>query len=534
MQNRPVTRRFGWVGVAAIAAASLLPGGSRAQDADKPADDEAARFVESLYSNRINTVQRTRTSEDDLALMKEMLDIAPTLPEEPDARSALFVRVAGMAERARDGYDLALLALERLAAHNRRHPSAGAAGRLEVYAQWYRGVDRDERKAVAEKYFDELIVAADEALGRGEHTQAKRWYNEAGSVHRVNRLEQEFDLRDKLAQTREVERMQQEVEQLQAAAKGGKMTAEQARRLIVLLALEQGQFEGTDSFAVFMDDPTFAEGLRSAIALGGYDVNDDIADHPPAHSLAAGNWYAGLVDEPGLSDSATRKTMEMARLTLRVFVETTQQETLEKARAAILLRQLDERYVEAYGPKIDESDVIRLLDPDKHLIYGKRFGVKDGELSVSAKSIIHLPVKVKGTYELSLKVRPDKHRVDGLLLVMPIHGKSVRMLIDRSEGHLSRFDGFGAEGNFDESAGQIRLLRDETMSIAVRVDPKPGERAAIRVVINKNKVWEWEGSIEKLDTPSYGLPPDRDTFSLSIWTDAFYESIKLKRIEEKK
>ena len=115
------------------------------------AADEAGDFVQSLFGSRIEKVQQTRTPDDDLALMAEMLDVAPSLPQEPDARSAVYARIIGMTQKPLAGYDLAEQAMDRLAQDKPDHPLAGPEAKLTLYKDWYRNARRDNRRSVAEK-----------------------------------------------------------------------------------------------------------------------------------------------------------------------------------------------------------------------------------------------------------------------------------------------------------------------------------------------------------------------------------------------
>ncbi len=537
MRNRLYARPFRVLSAVTLTVVMGVCPPALSQDEPAAPGDEATGFVDGLYSKRIEAVQRTRPTDDDTALMTEMLDIAPTLPKTPDARSVLYVRVIDMASRVNAGYDLALRSLELLQKHNPSHPSAGPDARLNLYGSWYRAADRDARKSVAEVYFDHLLVAAESAMQAGDVDTAKQWYNEAGTVHRVNRLERNFDLREKLGQVRALERMQEEIARLQAAATAKAITPDQARRLVVLLALERDRYEEAKSYASLVQNAEFAKGLEAAAAIGGKAATADPGDHPPGHWFEAGTWYAALIDEPGLSEPVVKQTMELAILGLRVYVETTTKDTIEKARAAILLRQLDERYTTAYGPKFDEKDVIRLLDPGKHMIYtdnSKLFEVKDKQLHVKEKMIVHLPVKATGSYQLTLKVKPLKHRTDGLLVWLPVHGRIIRMGVDVADSHISRFDGFKSEGQFDESNGAIRLERDKVMTVQVSVKPLPDRRVAIQVSVDGKAVWNYEDTVDKFETPGYGLPPDTSSFSISMKTDAVFEEILFTSITEKK
>ncbi len=515
---------------AALLSGALLgmPDAVSAQDADEPGPDEGRAFVESLYGKRIEAVQRTRDDEDDLELMAEMLEIAPTLPDEPDAKTALYVRLAGMVDRSRAGHELALRALDALAEHNPGHPEAGPGRRLKVYASWYRAVDAGQRKQVAGVYFDELVAAAESAINSGDLVNAKRWFNEAGSVQRVNRLERAFNLRDKLGEVRAFERMHEELRELEAAAEANAISPAKARRLVVLLVLEMARPEQARLYAVFLKDAGFAQGLEAAASVGGAEV-DDPGDHPPGHWAKAGNWYADLIDEPGLSEPAKERALVSARLMLARYVATTSKEDIEKARAVIRLRQLDELFEQQYAVKGDETDLLKLLDPKKHVIDGKPFTFRKGELLLPSQTILHLPQVGGEHYEVSMTVEADGRERDALIIWLPVVDRSARLIVDGGKHRKSKVDGLLY---IDGSERSMRLDAGVPAGIRVQVKIFSKDQAAIRVWVNDQQTWQWRGSIDKLTDAPYGKPPDIRHFAIRSAAGITIQSLGLKRFDE--
>lgn len=514
------------VGLCGPAAWGLIQDG-----APTSAEQQAKGFVDDLYAQRISAVQRTRDSEDDLALMAEMLDIAPTLPSDPvDAQAALYVRITEMTDRSRAGYDIAIKALDALAKYKPGHPSANAPARLELYAAWYRSVDREGRAAVAENYFDELVAAADAALGRGDHVSAKRWYSEAGSVLRVTKIERAFDLRAKLVQVRAIEQIEKDIKQLQDAAAREALRPAQAKRLVVLLAAELDRMDEAGTYAVFVDDKDFVKGLRSAIALGGRDLVTVVSsDHPPGHWFQAGNWYAQLADEPGLSERATKQAMELAMIALNRYIDTTTQDDIDKARAVILLRQLDERYTKAFGPEVDESDLLKMLDPTKHTIGGAPFTVRDNKLILPPRSILHLPTEGGDHYKLTLAVEGDGSKLDALVVWVPVAGRSVRVFVDGGAHRQAMVEGLQRVAGSEKT---MRLDPGNPAKVSIEVQTFKGGEAAIRLAFNGTKTWQWRGKASKLTDPPYGKPPEIKHFSVMGAAGLTIDSIKLETYDQ--
>lgn len=533
MPSRPTRFPFRVLTAAGLAAGLGFSPSIRAQ-APAPANTadtaEADAFIDSLYGKRIETVQRTRETEDDRALMSEMLDIAATLPSKPDARSALYARLVDITKRSRTGYDLALKGLAALAKHNPGHPLAGVQGRLDLYEAWYRGAERGERDTVAGAYFDELVGAADAALGIGDTASAKRWYTDAASVQRVARLERDFDIRDKLTALRVIEQIESDVQRLQDAARAGTIKPADARRLVVLLVLELGRVKDAGDFTALAADPEFDKGLRAVLAIGPKDLMDPQGEHAPGTWYLAGQWFASLVDEPGLSEGATKRTIEIARTALRQFIEKTPQEGIEKARAAIQLRQLDERYAQAFGPEVDERDVLRLLDPKKHTLAGQPFTAVEGKLVVPPRTIIQLPVDGGDYYALTIKVEADGRKEDALVVWLPVGGKHVRFFVDGSKHHRANVEGLPAiEGSEDK----MRLEPGKPAEIRIKARTLGEDRALFVVDFNGQQMWAWTGKTEDFTKPKYGEPSEAGQFSIMGAAGMKIEKIQLERFEEK-
>ncbi|MFN3167560.1 MAG: hypothetical protein ACE37H_10900 [Phycisphaeraceae bacterium] len=515
---------------ALLATASALGVGAFAQGAAAE-DKEAKAFVDSLYAKRIETVQRTRDSDDDVALMREMLDIAPTLPKQPDARSVLYARVGEMAKQARAGFGVAFEALEALEKHNPRHPACGDEAKLDLYQAWYRGVDRDEREPVAAQYFEKLVAAADAALERGDHAQAKRWYSEAGSVHRVARLDGEFDLRAKLVETRAVERLQQEIDQLQSAVRDG-LSPEQARRLVVLLALEMNQYERAASYAPLVKDDGFMKGLQSATALGGRAMaQQEDGEHPPSYWYMAGHWYAQMADEPNLTEKASERALSLARLALHRYVDSTAQDNIEKARAAILVRQLDERYAEKYGEKqADPRDIMRLLDPGKHMISGKPFTVEAGKIVLPAMSILSVPVEGGDQYAFTIKAEADGAKEIAMWVWLPIGDRNTLLWIDGGDTRYSRVEGLAG---IKDSEKTMTMNLGKPVEYRIEVKQVKGDKTQMRIQVDGKEVWAWRDATSRLGDATFGDLPNKKHFAVRGGAGLVIEKIQLQRYDSK-
>lgn len=510
-----------------LVAAMQLVWLAQAQAQTGAGKDEASKFVESLYGKKIEAAIRSRDTEDNIKLMTEMLEIAPTLPAEPDVKSVLYVRIVSMSQKSRVGHEQALQALDALAEHKPGHPLAGPTARLNVYEAWYRISDRRERKVVAQTYFDQLVVFAEQALTEKDADAAKDLYSKASSIQRVNRLESDVDIRQKLIEVRALDRRQDEVKELKAVADAGNLTPRQAKRLVVILAIEMAQIDEAKAYARLVEDQAFAKGLLAAAAAS---VEDGAGQSglTPGHYYEAGHWYAAQIDEPDLSEAGVQQALRLARQYLGTYIETTSQQSVDKARTVILLRQLDERFAQ-----VDESDtggrsqnVIRLLNPDKHLIKGNAFKVADGKVEVAHNTIMHLPVKAEGAYSISLKVTPLEARRDGLVVWMPVHGRTVRVFFDRGKNRASWFDGVQ---NLEVDGAKIRVERDKEMVVRIDVVPKEEGIVSLAVQVDDLPAWSWEGDSGELSVPKYGMPPHPQSFSVFMATKAVFSEIQINQ-----
>lgn len=509
-----------------LVAAMQLVWLAQAQAQTGAGKDEASKFVESLYGKKIEAAIRSRDTEDNIKLMTEMLEIAPTLPAEPDVKSVLYVRIVSMSQKSRVGHEQALQALDALAEHKPGHPLAGPTARLNVYEAWYRISDRRERKVVAQTYFDQLVVFAEQALTEKDADAAKDLYSKASSIQRVNRLESDVDIRQKLIEVRALDRRQDEVKELKAVADAGNLTPRQAKRLVVILAIEMAQIDEAKAYARLVEDQAFAKGLLAAAAVSVEDGGGQ-SGLTPGHYYEAGHWYAAQIDEPDLSEAGVQQALRLARQYLGTYIETTSQQSVDKARTVILLRQLDERFAKASGSGSGAGlDVIKLLDPDKHLLRGKSFKVADGKVEVADNTIMHLPVKAKGAYSISIKVTPLEARSNGMVVWMPVHGRTVKALFDRGEERVSRFYDFA---NLEVDGAKIRFDRDKEMSVRINVEPKEDGIVSLNIQVDDLPAWSWEGNSAEPSEPKYGMPPNPQSFSLMMGTKAVFSEIQINQ-----
>ena len=525
--NYVPTKRFNWLAVPLLIVFILISFPAFAADPD--AEKQAISFVESLYGERISKVQRTRDHDDDVALMGEMLEIAPTLPETPDARSALYVRVVEMAKRSRTGYDKALKALDFLAEHNPGHSSSDQRARLDLYSAWYRVVDQGGRAAVGEDYFQELLVAADTAMGHGELAQARRWYNEAGSVQRVTRVAQDIDLRERLTNLRAVEQMVRESEQLIKTANRGELRPEQARRLVLILALEQGGVQDAVAYGKAVGDKDFQQGLLAAAAFALASTDEQNSDALVRHAYHAGVWYAAMAEEENLSASGKRRAIESARKALRHYLSHTELNNVEKARSTIMLRQLDEQYAEAYGPKVDENDLLAALDPEKHMIGGRPFKVKDGKVVLEESAILRIPAEGGDHYVLDVVAEGDGRSKNGLMIWLPVHGQTARLIVDGSTHHRTLVEGLSAIENSEE---KMMVLPGKPIELRIEVRQLKDDQVSFRLWHSGEQVWAWRGGVDELTPPKYGAPPNKKHFAIAGASGLTIERARLHRYSE--
>lgn len=496
-----------------------------------PTDDAQAKvFVDSLYGDRIRKAQRTREEDDDLELMSEMLDIVSTLPKQPDARTALYLRIVEMANTSKVGYEKALDALCELSEHNPKHPSSGAQAKLDVYSSWYRAGGRNSRVAVGADYFEALLSAADDALVRGDLINAKRWYNDAGSVQRVARIAQDVDLRERLVVLRGAEKRAREAGRLMELAKADELRPEQARRLIVILALEQGNIAAAEPYGQAVADQNYLKGLQSAAAFGQTSGAEQTSETRVERAYYAGLWYAERSKEPDLSDRGKRDALELGREALRYHVSETQKNNVEKARATILLRQLDEQYAEAYGSKVSENNVLASLDPEKHMISGRPFTVVDGKVVLVDLAVLHLPIDGGAHYALDVVAEGDGRAKNGLMIWLPVGGKTVRLIVDGSTSHRTVVEGLKP---IKDSAEKMLVLPGKPIQLRVEVRQLKDGQAALRLWHNGEQVWSWTGSVEEFAPPKYGTPPNENHFAIAGAEGLIIQSVVLNRYNEK-
>ena len=159
--------------------------------------DQAEKLFESLYGKRIAAVRRTTTTQDDLALVKQMLEAVTIVKAEPDMVSLLCERACDLAVSARD-CELAITAIETLRKHCPRLQPFCDRKTLAVYERLYLRSGRQAKRSIAMKLVPRYLAQSARHADAGDHSAAIASTRKALDIAVAQRLRTRGEIQDRI------------------------------------------------------------------------------------------------------------------------------------------------------------------------------------------------------------------------------------------------------------------------------------------------------------------------------------------------
>lgn len=270
--------------------------------AQSPIRDQDQSAYNTLYRDKLDTVERTRTIDDDLTLAREMFAFAKEVPGDVGVQCLIYLDVINLAA---NGADLTLMhqALTQLETLWPGQDALSSEQLMQLASRAYRAVDRNNRIPQGEAYIDLLLIVADRYEAQSDLEQTIGVCRLASTIARSIESKRSDTLLNKLAQLDAANEMAKRIKMLALSVEKNPQNSPAARELVRLLITQQNDLQTAATYVQSTSDEELidlvqrcAKGMEQATA---------------ATAQRAGDWYVALAE--GEKDQQAVFLLEQAR-----------------------------------------------------------------------------------------------------------------------------------------------------------------------------------------------------------------------------
>lgn len=474
-----------------------------AQVTNTPVSDEDKAVFNELYREKLSTVNRTRSTADDLALAKEMMALAKDVPDDPGVQCLIYIEVIPLAASGSDIQTMGR-AVELLDQRWPGHEAASIENQLDLASRAFRAVPRNssQRGPVGEAYIDLLMGMVQQCSDKNELQQAidiGRLANtiarsiDSGQRERIGLVLEQLDTENALADR---------IQMLTLSVEKNPQNKPAARELVDVLLKKRNDPAAASAYVQSTGDEELIELVQ--FAAKGLDQ----ASAP--HAMRVGDWYRVLAeDEEGLY---AEQLLSNARAWYaRFFSEYTRQDALAKRVemldlvSEIQLTKLRESLgIHREG---DWTDLIKnQFNPELH--------AKRGEVRVVENEIqctpcgLHFPINAEGSYEFEVAFIVMEHgdTEEPMSFLLPVNERFIKIRYNYTGAAVLQGDQDGMRHDVEERGNDL----GKTKRLLFRV-VSDADGAKIAVMLNGEEVMAWEGKIDGLGgRETFELPEEEE------------------------
>lgn len=248
--------------------------------------DPADELVESIYGERQRKAMASRSTDDDLALADEILQVAQTTSDGPDVIAALCERVYQLCSRRTESLPRAVDAMVLTAEHVEDKKSSYLDRAAAAQQRLFTATRGPQRDAVARRLVEILGISAEHHVQAENWTVAAQYLRRAVAAANSAKLPNAEQLRRSLLETQNRPRLLQKADQLKATLKESREDKAAANALIELYLIGLDQPEEARKYSFLSDDKELIDGVR--LASTDFDQLED------DDRIAVGDLYTGL------------------------------------------------------------------------------------------------------------------------------------------------------------------------------------------------------------------------------------------------
>lgn len=504
----------------ALCALAVCAASSACAQAIQPVNDDDRAQFQSLYSQKLEAVHRTRETVDDRALVKEMLELARTIPDSPGVRCLIYIEAIPLAAESGD-LDAAVRAADLLEALWPGHEAADPDSLLEAAGRAYRDASREDRPAVAEPYLNLLLNAAEQAEQVNNLDQAIALCRQANTVARAVDSDRSDYIVDTLNRLSHQSAVVLKIETLAASVRKNPKNTPAAKELVELLVIDRDDPVAAAEFAGLTGD----EDLAEVVAMCAEGVEH--AGAPAA--LCVGDWYLAMADreKDDLAEPLLRRAMRWYARFLEVYPR---EDALSKRveSMSLVARGRADRIAEAKRAAMRGKwiDLIgTAFDARLHTLSGS-VKLRRGEIQLKEGAFV-LPVTPQGDFELRVRMTMDP-KSPGLVVHLPVAREGATFYYSVLDNTLSSIQGL-EEMDFNK---ELMNLKGQQVELVFQAAKQDDGELALAMLVNGTEALRWQGAAKKVQpNEKFSPPPDMGPIlRLSSDGTATFHAIELREI----
>lgn len=479
----------------ALVLLALVPA-VNAQVTQKPVTSEDEAIFKTLFREKLTTVNRTRSTADDLTLAQEMMALAKASPDDPGVQCLLYIETIPLAA---SGSDIPLMseAIALLEELWPGHEAASVENQLDLSSRAYRAVPRSERGPVGEAYIKLLMGLVKQSKERGDLDEAINIGQLANTIARTIDSDQRERVVQELKRLSNESALIERIQRLSDSVNKNPQNSPAAIELVELLLKKRNDPAAALPYVDSTDDEELIDLVNHA-AKG--------VDHASAAvAMRVGDWYRILAESE--QDLEAEVLLSTARVWYaRFFTLYTRQDALAKRvetmdqNTAFRLDVIHEKL--GIRKETDWLDLIKdRFDPEQHAKSGE-VRVKDNQLQCEPSSLL-FPAATNASYEFEVSFKVVKHDETDMpmIFLLPAGDRFVRIRY-RYTGALILSSDLEEVRHTDPERGND-LGKTRKLNFQIIFDE---EEAQVAVLLDGEQVMEWEGAFADL--------PDRETLEL--------------------
>lgn len=475
---------------------------------------------DTLFRDKIVAVQRSRDTEDDAELIRQMFDTAAAIPDDPGVQQLIYRGIIKLGESG-EQYEAVIRAVGQLEAAFPDDPALDRVALLDLFERGYRGARGEARTKVGGYYLD-LLMAQAEAAAQAEDTEiAVALYRDAQVVARAitsPRTEEIEKAVDRLAQAA---LLNTRLVQLERAVRSNPQNQSAARDLVALLMVEKNAPTRAAAFAPQTQDPDLAD-VVSFAALGLDRVT-------PPQALRVGDWYFGQAEKR--EGELAYQLYSLAWSYYGVMLDQYERDDALRQRVATRRQmardELDKLQAQRLGDQAGQwVNLIEMFDARRHGL-GRNVDTRNGKL-YSASTDFVLPHAPTGNYNLRLSFQFVEGE-QGLVLSLPIGPHrffDLHYTWDQDRGITLK----GVAENNDKA-----LALQPGRAVQLEIEVRPGDdNNSVRVLVDRSEVVKWGGDRGDLTTNRRYLAPEASGRAIRVNCGGqfIFEQIQVLELQE--
>jgi hypothetical protein len=459
-----------------------------------PVTEDDRNIYNTLYGEKLSSVQRTRSNSDDRTLVQEMMGFAKTIPDDTGVRCLIYIDAVKLASDSAE-LDLMLDAAEGLRSLWPEHPTLKQENLLDLASRGYRAAPRTDRKAVGEDYIALLLSMAQDLIEADDYEQATSLCRLASTVARSidsdqrERIETTLDFLDIEGD------LASRIKMLRLSVEKNPQNRPAARELVDLLVAKRNDPATALTYVESTGDEELIDLVQRAAA--GRDAAN------AASAMRVADWYIALAKD--LPDRYALPLLLSARQWHARFFELYDRGDALSMRANAM-DQANAARIDALrseNPDAAEATAWRRLtdapyDVNEHLVdRPDSVQADNGEISINDGNFV-VPVEPADAYEVRITlttIEAEQFEERSIDVKVPIGSEH--------EFEIRHFGKGGVPAKLDDVEGES-LLRDVPDRIGKRVTlvlqvKRTGDDIAFAMLFNGRAALRWQGAMEELE-----------------------------------